>query len=173
VPAPEPGSSDREDAGAAAEVEDARACELVPEVDQELQAEPRRRMAAGPEGAGGLDEDRDRVGRRPLPGRADPERADAHGPVELAPALLPARLDLRTRNRSEPLPHPRLARLVGVRGELDVPGPLALLEPLGEELDEDGSRGLRFGSGHDDGDAPQQVQRKTLFSFSKKPSFSR
>ena len=81
---------DRDDARAAADVDERGRLLLGHELDAEL----RRRVRAGAERLPGIDDERHRVPRRKLPRRADPERADLHGPVELAPALLPAGLDL-------------------------------------------------------------------------------
>ena len=57
-------------------------------------AEPGRGMRAGAERTAGVDHDRERLGRRLLPRRPDPERADPDRVVELAPAVLPAVVDL-------------------------------------------------------------------------------
>jgi hypothetical protein len=51
-------------------------------------------MRAGAERAAGIDHDGEGVTRRQLPRRPDPEWPDAHSPVKLAPAVLPARLDV-------------------------------------------------------------------------------
>ena len=83
------GGGDGEHTRAAADVEQASTLELV----EEAEAESGRRVRAGPEGAARVDDDRDCTVRRHLPGRADPERADPDGPVELTPALFPAGLD--------------------------------------------------------------------------------
>ncbi len=83
-------------------------------------------MGAGAEGAAGVDHDRERAGRRQLPGRAHPERADRDGAVKLPPALLPAVLDLGAPRIREDGEH-ACGRL-SVGGELDRLGALALLE---------------------------------------------
>ena len=90
------------------------------ELEQQLEAEPRRRVGAGAERAARIDHDRERASRRRLPRRADPERPDSDRPVELAPAVLPAVLDLG-RPRAPPGTPPAAARRrrVGVGGELD------------------------------------------------------
>ena len=93
-------AGDREHARPAADVE--QAARLLPQ--QQLQAEPRRRVRAGAERAPGVDHDRGRVGVGLLPRRADPERADANRAVELPPALLPAGLDVGRRGAAERLP---------------------------------------------------------------------
>ena len=123
-------------------------------------------MGAGAEGAAGVDHDRERV--RPAAvshGGPDPERADRDRLVELAPALLPAVLDLRDAPRPGRLASTRVGRL-SVGGELDGVGALALLEPLGRELDEAGSELLGLSARRRDG-GPDQ--RKALFSLSKNP----
>ena len=102
---------DREHARAAADVEQARRGEL----EQELEAEPRRRVRAGAERAARVDDDRERVGGRRLPRRPDPERADPDRPVELAPAVLPARLDVVGARAAEEVPETLLAACVRTR----------------------------------------------------------
>ena len=69
-----------------------------------------------------------------LPRRPDPERADPDRVVELAPAVLPAVVDLADGCVREGREHPLGGGAVG--GELDGAGVLLLLEPLGRELDE-------------------------------------
>jgi hypothetical protein len=81
---------DREDAGAAADVEQ-RASALV---EQELERESGRRVRTRPERTAGVDHDDERLGRRLLPRRPDPERADPDRVVELAPAVRPRIVDL-------------------------------------------------------------------------------
>ena len=138
-------------------------------VEQELEAEPRRRVRPGAERAAGVDHDRDRAGVGLLPRRADPERADAHRPVECAPAVLPALLDVGRARAAEGRPEPLLAARVGVGDQLDAAGGLPLLEALGEELEHQRAAvlGLRGADGHGD---PAQAQRNALFSLSKNPS---
>ena len=65
---PEPRAGDREHAGAAADVEERAARK----VDEQLEAEPRRRMRAGAERPGRVDDDRQQPGCGLLPGRARP-----------------------------------------------------------------------------------------------------
>ena len=141
---------------------------------EQLQAELRRRMAAGAEGAARVDHDRGRVLVGSLPGRADPERADADRLVELAPAVLPVLLDVGGGRAAERLPDPLLAGGVRVRRELERAAVAAeLLEALGEQLQHDRARLLRPGVGDGDGHTPEQRQRIAFLSFSKKPSSRR
>src|ERR1041385_791449 len=127
-------------------------------------------MCAGPERATGVDHDDERIGWGCLPRRPDPEPADANRPMEAAPTVLPAGLDVSTFAGAEEVPEALLAGGVRVRGELDPARPLDLLEPLGEELDH--RRARLFGTVVPDldGDAPEAAQRNALFSFSKKLS---
>src|SRR5256885_1536903 len=67
----------------------------------------------------------------------------------------------------------RLSGPVGVARKLERVGLVTPLESVREELDEDGARGFAVGRRNADGDAPQPAQRKTLLSFSKRPSLSR
>src|SRR5207253_9774756 len=150
---------DGEDPGAAADVEQRSALE----VEQELEAEPRRRVPPGPERPARVDHDGDRVRRRRLPRRPEPERPDARGPVALAPAVLPALLDALADRAAERLPEALLAGAVGVRGELDVAGVVALLEPLGEELEHHGACLLRPARWDAHRHASQAAQRNALF----------
>jgi hypothetical protein len=93
--------------------------------------------------------------------------------MELAPPLLPPGRDLRHDGGTEHTSHPRRSGLVGVRRELEPICSVALLESGREEVDEDGPGRFRLGRRHFHRDAPKAAQRKTLFSLSKKPSFSR
>jgi hypothetical protein len=86
---PELRSGNREHAGTAADVQQAAAIQLV----KEAEAKTGRGVRARPEGSPRIDDHGDRGLGRLLPGRPDPERSDPDRPVELAPALLPARLD--------------------------------------------------------------------------------
>jgi hypothetical protein len=125
-----------------------------------------------PERTPRLDDHRNRVGRRLLPGRADPQRPDAHGTMELAPALLPAGRHRLGRDRAELVPEPLFADRIRVDGEragrrlleafgmeVEQPGP-RFLEPIGRDRDLDAAK-LPLG------------QRNALFSFSKNPSSAR
>jgi hypothetical protein len=93
--------------------------------------------------------------------------------MEVAPALLPSRRDLRDRGAAERAPNPSRALRVGIHGEFETVGPIALLESGREEIDEDGARGFRLGRRNLNRDALELAQRKRLFSLSKKPSSSR
>ena len=137
------------------------------------EAEHRRRMRAGSEGASRFDHDRDRVGRCPFPGRTDPETADPDGVVKLPPALLPVIGHRRGGRPFEHLPQALFAAGVRVRRQFDVAVVLPLLESLGEELDHERTGALGPLRDDPDGDAAQDAQRKALFSFSKNPSSTR
>ena len=121
---------DREDAGAAARVEQAPA---LPRREQ-LDAQPRGRVRARPERATGVDDDSGHASRHGLPGRADPEPADEHRAMELTPALLPTRLDGSHGRIRERQQQTRCVIARGVHGELDLVVELDLLEPSGREL---------------------------------------
>ena len=172
-PAAEQRGGDGQHAGSAADVEHARRVELRSKLDEELEAQPRGRVPARPERARRLDHHRDRVLRWSLPARADPERADADGAVEVAPPLLPARRDLGLDDVAECGSNLGRSGGIGVRGELESAASIAFLEPGREESDEDGTGDFGLGSRNLDRDAPEIAQRKTLFSLSKKPSSSR
>ena len=88
-----------------------------------------------------------------LPGRPHPQRPDPDGPVEGAPALLPASLDLVRTCAAERRPQPLLPARVGVGDELDAVGAVLLLEALGEELEHDRAGALGLGRRNADGDA--------------------
>ena len=164
---------DGEDARPAPDVQHACHPALGPKLDEKLQAEPRGGMAAGPEGARRVDHDRDRVRGRSLPRRTDPERADADGPVEVPPTLLPAARHLGLDGVREGGPDRGRSGAIRVRSELQSAVSIPLLEARREELDEGGARDLGLGRRDVDRDSPQLAQRKTLFSLSKKPSSSR
>src|SRR5262245_53962043 len=126
-------------------------------------------MGSGAERAAGIHDDGEPVCRRPLPRRADPEAPDAHRPVEGAPLVLPAAVDVRAARAGEERPQTLLARGVGVRGELDALRAVDLFEALGKEL-EHGRPGLFETLRPDlDGDAAE-TQRNALLSLSKKDS---
>jgi hypothetical protein len=80
--------------------------------------------------------------------------------VELAPALLPARLDVLDAGTWRRL-------VVGVRSQLQVAVALELLEPLGKSPEPLGSCLFRVVERDADRDA---VQRNALFNLSKKLS---
>jgi hypothetical protein len=80
--------------------------------------------------------------------------------MKLAPALLPAGLDVLCGNAGRRL-------TLGVRGELELVGDDALLEPFRKALEPFGPRLLRALERDANRDA---LQRNALFSFSKKPS---
>ncbi len=120
-------------------------------------------MGAGSEGPARVDHDREGVRLRGVPGRPDPERPDPDGVMELAPALLPAVVDLGHFGLGVGCDNPDRRFAVGC--ELDGAGGLDLLESLGSELDEPSSKLLRFARLGGDGRADQL---NALFSFSKK-----
>ena len=92
------------------------------------------------------------------------------GPVEVAPPLLPAVLDLGRAGAPERLPEPFLAAGVGVGDELDAALAVDLLEAEREQLEHHRAGDLGPLGTDLDGDAPETAQRNALFSFSKKPS---
>ena len=124
-------------------------------------------MGTGAERAARIDHDRRAASvggaSQGGPTQSEPIRT---GAVELAPAVLPAVVDLDDGGARELVEH-ALGR-VAVGGELDlVRRAAALLEPLGGELDEPGPQLLGLVGGAGDGGADQW---NALFSFSKKPS---
>jgi hypothetical protein len=127
-------------------------------------------VRAGAERAARIHDHDERVRGRLLPRRADPEAADAHRPVERAPAVLPAVLDVGAATVAEERPQALLARGVRVGGELDALRLLDLLEALGKELEHGRARLLDAVAADFDRDAAQRAQRNALFSFSKKLS---
>jgi hypothetical protein len=113
-------------------------------------------VGAGAERPAGVDDDADRVCRRLLPRRADPDAADPNAVVEGAPAVLP------------PLGHvvdlddvEAERRLVGVDGV----GAVELLDALREDVEQQRELGLAA-----DDDVPLEIQRNALLSLSKSPS---
>jgi hypothetical protein len=88
--------------------------------------------------------------------------------MELAPPLLPPRLNRRRGDAVELLPEARLAGRIGV--DRDVRG--ALLEPLGMQLEQLRSGLFEQISGDRDDDSAElaSAQRNALFSLSKNPS---
>jgi hypothetical protein len=150
-----------EDAGAAADVEDAAWLR----VEQQLEAEARRWVRARPERPPGVDEDGNRIARRLLPRRADPEWSDADRAVELAPAVFPAFLDLGRARAGERCEDAE--RRLAVGGELDFLPALVLLEPIRRQLEEARPELLELvAAGADRG----TDQRKALLSLRMKPS---
>ena len=139
------------------------------ELQQQLEAEARRRVRAGAERAARVDDDRDRAGRRLLPRRPDPERADPDRPVELAPAILPARLDLleRARRRTPARAAPRRPRRCTRRARRRRRAS-TLLEALREELEQRARASSASAAATVTETA--QAQRNALFSLSKNPS---
>jgi len=130
-------------------------------------------VGAGAERAARVDHDGNGSRRRSLPGRADPQLPDPHRPVEVAPAVLPARLHILPLGSAEGPTHAHLAVGVGVRRQLDPAPGLALLEALREELEQ--LRPRLLGALRRDGDADpaQGAQLNALRSRSKKPSSGR
>ena len=113
--------------------------------------------------------------RRPaaLPRRADPEPPDAHRPVEVAPALLPAGTHVVGAHLAEGRPEPLLARVVGVRDQLEAVGVRrAPRSPAGRARASAPAppRHARRGATERPADAAARSQRNALFSFSKNPS---
>ena len=141
---------DGEDAGAAADVEQARRLDVL----QQLEAEPRRRVRARAERAAGIDDDGDRLGRRLLPRWPDPERPTR---TPWWNARQPSSQPSATSSTVDDVEAER--RLVGVDGVRAV----ELLDALGEDVEQ--QRELRLAA---DDDVP--VQRNALLSLSKSPS---
>jgi len=153
-PVAEPRRRDRQHPGPTSDVEHARPGVLLVQRDEELQAQPRRRMTTGAEGPRRLDHDAQRIRRRDFPRRPDPQRPDSSRTVELTPPLLPARRDVGCRHGREGAPDLGLPGLVRIRGELECARLLPFLESLRKELDEDRAGDLRLGGREGDGDAP-------------------
>ena len=153
-PEPELLGGDREHAGAAPDVEQARRLELL----EQVEAQPRRRVRAGAECAARIDHDRREALGRLLPRRPDPEAADDDAVVELAPRLLPPFGEGRRADLEE-LAERALAGVVGVDGEAAVD----LLDADGKDVEQ--LRELELATGDEDAS-----QRNALFSFSKNPS---
>jgi len=127
-------------------------------------------MCARAECAPGIDDDRHEPLGRLLPRRPDPESTDLDRPVERAPAVIPAVLDVGRVCAAEHVPQPLLALRVRVRRELDAAVALDLFESLGKELEHRRARFLDAIEGDLDGDSAQPRQRNALFSLSKKLS---
>ena len=157
---------DRQDAGSAAEVDDARGLELEHQLDAQL----RRRMGAGAERTARVDHDRGRVCRPVGPGRPDPERPDTDGLVKRLPTIAPVGGDVLPSYASEDVPEPLLAARIRVSDELDSVGALDLFEALWEELEHLRARFLCALGGDGNRNPPDRVQRNALFSLSKNPS---
>ena len=93
--------------------------------------------------------------------------------VERLPAVAPVGRNILAAHASERMPETFLAAGVGVGDELDPVRSVDFLEALGEEL-QHLSPCFFDALGRDcDRDAPQDVQRKALFSLSKNPSPAR
>ena len=129
-------------------------------------------MGARSERLPGVDDDGDQALVRLLPGRADPQPADAHGAVEPLPGLAPPGLHIGRGARPEHLPETLFAAGLRVGGELDSAVERDLLEPFGEELDQEGARllGALCGDAHGHTAKEWIAQRNAALSFSKKPS---
>jgi hypothetical protein len=111
-------------------------------------------VRTGAERAARIDHDRDRVGRRLLPRRPDPETTNADAVVKGAPAVLPSLGHVVHRDDVE-----AERRLVGI----DRVGPVELLDALREDVEQERELGLAA-----DDDEPSQ--RNALLSLSKSPS---
>ena len=90
--------------------------------------------------------------------------------MEVAPTILPPRLDVCRGCAAERVPEALFAAGVRVRDELGRPAAVDLLEAAGEQLEHDGARRLDPLGRDLDAHAAEAAQRKALFSFSKKPS---
>jgi hypothetical protein len=127
-------------------------------------------MSPRTEGTTRIDYDRSGVGRRIVPGRADPERSDPDGLVKRLPTIAPIGGDVLPPDTSEDVPKAFLAARIGVGDELDPVGRFHFFEALWEELEHLGARFLSTLDGHGNRDPPDRVQRNALFSLSKNPS---
>jgi hypothetical protein len=123
-------------------------------------------MSTGAEGSARIDHDGRRVGRRVLPRRPDPDRADRDAVVEVAPALGPVLAYIDRNRTGEGGAQAPLARRVGVDGQLEPVRPIDLLEAVREQLQNRGTRLLGPVEIDENGEAPQ---RNALFSFWKRP----
>jgi hypothetical protein len=92
--------------------------------------------------------------------------------MEVLPRLPPAGVDVASDPWAEYLPETLLATSAGVGGEFDASVHLDLLEPLREEVDEDGAGLLApLGGDADRNTAEKRIaQRNVARSFSKNPS---
>jgi hypothetical protein len=127
----------------------------------------------GAERAPGLDDDRRRdVLRRRLPRWPDPDACYPSALVELAPAILPPRLDHRCLDAAEGAAEEALSLRVRVGGKLDLAADLAFLESLRSEREELRAGDLRLSSKDADRDAEQPLYRRALFRRLKNPSSS-
>ena len=141
---------DREDARAAAEVEQAAALERRASSSRQSRVVA---CAPVPNAWPGSITTASASGVRVEPRRADPERADPHGLVELAPGVLPAGLDrLAGGVRRRPSRRRRSPSGVRVGGQLERARPSRLLEPVRAELEEAGPRLLAALDRDADGD---------------------
>ena len=156
---------DRQNARAAADVEEAASVDL----EQQLEDKPGGLVRPGAEGAPGVDHDRRQSGLRLVPRRANPERPHDHRDVEAPPLVLPTGeywIDLDLIEASAELGKPCVVRV-------DDDG-ILFLEETGrrelEQLRDDLLEPTRW-----DGDprAQELAQRNALFNFSKNPSSGR
>ena len=133
---PSRGRGDPEDARAAADVEQRP---TSPELCEQFDAEPRRRVRTGAERATRVDDDgARRIGGR-LPRRADPDSGHLDRPVERAPGVLPAVLDRFDGRARQARAHGLERVAVHEDGELDAVLDVPLLEALRRERDERGA----------------------------------
>ena len=130
-------------------------------------------MRTGAERAAGVDDDRRCVDRRRLPRRPEPHATRPHRSVELAPAVLPARLDVgdvRVRKRLSDRGFPGG---VDVRRKLDVAAVVDLLEAVRRKVEKACDRVLALRPRNAQRDPDEPAQRNALLSRSKKPSSRR
>jgi len=127
-------------------------------------------MGAGAEGTTRVDHDRNRICRRVVPRRADPERSDTNGLVKRFPTVAPIGSNVLASHASEDVPQTLLAAGIGISDELDPVGAVDLFEALREQLEHLCARFLCALDGDGNRDPPDRVQRNALFSLSKNPS---
>ena len=127
-------------------------------------------MRAGTKGTPGVDHDRGRVRRGVVPGGTNPERPDPDRMVERLPPIAPVGSDILSTHPSERVPETFLTAGVRVGHELDPVRSIDLFEAVGKELEHLCPRFFDALYRNCDRDAPQDVQRKALFSLSKNPS---
>ena len=128
---------------------------------EQLEAEPRRRMRAGPERAARVDDDRGRAVRRLLPRRADPERPDpdAAGGTRASapPSPRRPRLDGDAAERGSQ-PRARPPRRCTRRARRRPPASRSS-KPSGKSSSMSGARLLGALARDDDGDARSSAER--------------
>ena len=156
---PEAHARDRENARAAADVEEGAA---LGGRREELDAEPRRRMRTGAERTAGVDHDRASGIGCLLPGRPDPEPPDGDRVMEGPPRVLPS-LRHRLHHGIRELAEERIdVRNRDVGSKLDHVAVHDLLEPGRHELEEPRPDRLGLVAEGADGEAPEVAHADSL-----------